>query len=147
MSEQPIKVPTLQAVRFHSPLSSGRTKPCLLVCTDPAGGEHEVVAKFRGPEMTATAMACELMAALLAKDLGLGIPDPVIVRTEDGFHTCVPSEFPECRHRIQDSQGLDYGSIHLGTGIATWPVGRRVPTEMLSQAADVFALGAIGMGP
>jgi hypothetical protein len=147
MSDQPIQVPTLQAVRFHRPIASGRTKPCLLACIDPAGGEHDIVAKFGGPELSVTAMVCELMAALLAQDLGLATPDPVIVRTEGGFHTCVPTEFPESRRRIEDSQGLNYGSIHLGTGVATWPVGQRVPPEMLSQAADVFAFDAIVMNP
>lgn len=97
--------------------------------------------------MPPTSMVCELMAALLAKDLGLATPDPVIVNVGAGFHACVPPDYPEHRRRLQDSQGPNYGSIHLGTGTTTWPVDRRVTVELLGAAADVFAFDAIIMNP
>jgi len=147
MNEEPVQVSTLKAVRFCRPMSSGRTKPCLLACADVSGVECEVVVKLGGQEMPPTSMVCEIMAALLARDLGLATPEPVVVEVDAGFHACVPSELPEWRQRFRESHGRNYGSLFVGGGTATWPVDRRPTADTMDTAADIMLFDAIIMNP
>lgn len=73
------------------PLSNGRIKPCLGFAQDESGVDHEIVLKWRcGPETTDFREVCELISSLLAKDLGLPCPKPVLVEVEANFYQAVP---------------------------------------------------------
>ena len=69
---------------------NGRTRPVLLGCEDETGDRFEVVVKLRGREMTAKAQAAELIAAQLAEDLGLQVPQAAVVE----FPISFSSQFP-----------------------------------------------------
>ena len=60
-----IVIPRVRATLVLHPLSSGRTKPCVMLCSDDADDDIEVVVKWRaGLELKETGAICELMAAL-----------------------------------------------------------------------------------
>jgi len=65
-------ISTVKAVTFIKVMSSGRTRPCLMLCEDHEGNQIETVVKLRvGKESTTTGLVCELMGSLLADDLDL----------------------------------------------------------------------------
>ena len=75
-----IPIPRVQAATVLRGMSSGRTKRCLMLCTDEVGNTYEAVIKWRcGKEMSERGLVCELMAAMLAMDLDLPVPKPFIV--------------------------------------------------------------------
>lgn len=103
-------LPRLKAVTVIKPLSSGRTKPCLLIAQDEAGQEQEVVIKWRcGPETKDVGGICELICSLLADDFDLPAPRAVLVDIEPDFHRAIPS--PGISKLAQASVGLNFARI------------------------------------
>ncbi len=105
----------LTASQFIKPMSTGRNRPLLLGCENSGGDKFEVVVKFRGREMAGTAQAAELISAQLADDLGLEVPQAAIVDVQTGFESVIAER--ELAMRVKESPGLNFGSVHLGTGI------------------------------
>ena len=61
----------LSPIEFHRAVSTGKTRPSLLICETIDGQTVEVIAKFSaGCEQGATSLAREVIAAGLAADLG-----------------------------------------------------------------------------
>ena len=81
------------ATRFIRPMSTGRNRPLLLGCENAGGETFEVVAKFRGKEMDAKAQIAELVTAQLADDLGLQVPQAVVVEIPAGFDAILTSRW------------------------------------------------------
>ncbi len=141
-----IVVPRVQATLVLHPLASGRTKPCIMLCSDEAGNEVEVVVKWRaGLELKETGLVCELMAALLADDLDLPVPKPFIVEIETGFHRSVTR--PEIAKLIEHSIGLNFGSQRLPAGVGTWPKDKAVPVMLRPLAAEILAFDVLTQNP
>ncbi|MCX7016372.1 MAG: hypothetical protein NTW86_28085 [Candidatus Sumerlaeota bacterium] len=90
-------------------------------------------------------LMCEVLAALLAQDLGIPVPEPFLVHLESDLHLCAPD--PDTAQRLKDSAGLNYGSRFLGPGFSEWPRGRSVPRSLLSTAADIFAFDVLVQNP
>ena len=68
------------AVRFDRRMGNGKTWPCLVSGLKPDGDEMEVVAKFSaGCERQVGGLVAEAIAAMLAADLDLPVPEPVLV--------------------------------------------------------------------
>src|SRR5438046_747446 len=120
---------------------TGRNRPLLLGCEDGVGGKFEVVVKFRGREMNEKAQIAELIAALLADDLGLQVPQPAVVDVPTGLEAVISDR--ELAKMVKDSPGLNFGSGHLGAGFTTWPPGREPYGAQRDQAADVFAFDTL----
>src|ERR1044071_840734 len=112
----------LTSTQFIRPMSTGRNRPLLLGCENAVGETVEVVVKFRGREMSAKAQIAELISTQLADDLGLQVPQAVVVDVPTGFEAIIADH--EAAKVVKDSPGLNFGSIHLGTGFTTWPPGR-----------------------
>ena len=137
-----IVVPRVRATLVLHPLSSGRTKPCVMLCLDDAGNDLEVVVKWRaGPELKEIGLICELLAALLADDLDLPVPKPFIGEIENGFHRSVTR--PEIDKLDEDSVGLNFGSQRLPPGVGTWPKDKAVPVLLRPLAAEIFAFDVL----
>ncbi|MFZ3219952.1 MAG: hypothetical protein WA174_07955 [Rhodoferax sp.] len=67
----------VEAIRFDRAMATGKTKPILVACERSTGEEIEVVAKFTyGCNNSPEALVREAIAAILAKDLGLPVPEP-----------------------------------------------------------------------
>lgn len=126
------------AVRFDGRVQSGRTVPCRLTCEAADGAEVEVVAKLSdGCDRKVTALVMEAIAAMLAADLDLPVPEPFLVTLEPEFIAGVTDETVAAMARR--SSPVAFGSKHLPPGYTSWPVGKAIPKDALATAAEIFA--------
>ncbi len=140
-----MEVLQLTATQFIKPMSTGRNRPLLLGCEDNAANSFEVVVKFRGREMDARAQIAELVTAQLADDLGLQVPQAVVVDVPAGFEAIFAEK--ELAEMVRMSPGLNFGSVNIGAGFTTWPPGRNPVGMQRDQAADVFAFDTLIQNP
>jgi len=130
------------AVRFDGRATSGRTVPCRLSCEADDGDEVEVVAKFSdGCDRKVTALAMEAIAAMLAADLDLPVPEPFLVLLEPEFVAGLPDA--EVAARARRSSPVAFGSKHLPPGYTSWPLGKTIPKDAMAMAAEIFAFDAL----
>jgi hypothetical protein len=141
-----IQIPRVQAATVLRAMSSGRTKPCLMLCTDDAGNTCEAVIKWRGgKEMSERGLVCELMTAMLAIDLDLPVPKPFIVEVAPNFN--VGENKPELSAIARQSAGLNFGCERLPSGAATWPKDKPIPVLLRPLGAEVFAFDVMIQNP
>lgn len=140
-----MEIVELTATQFIKPMSTGRNRPLLLGCEDSAANAFEVVVKMRGKEMDARAQTAELVAAQLADDLGLQVPQAAVVDIPAGFHTIIAEK--DLAAMVKSSPGLNFGSVNLGAGFTTWPPGRNPAGAQRDQAADIFAFDTLIQNP
>jgi len=134
------------AIRFDRRMSSGKTKPSLLACIKPDGEEVELIAKFSaGTERGSMALAVEGIAAMLAADLDLPIPEPFCVEVDAEFIQTITD--PEIAKLARESTPVAFGSNKLPAGFSTFPVNKPIPQALLDQAADIFAFDALILNP
>ncbi len=140
-----IQIPRLKAASVLQVLSSGRTTPCLLLCTSDSGSDHEVVIKWRGAlETKERGLIAELLASLLADDLGLPVPQPFFVEVEPGF--IVGEGKPQLNAIAKESVGLNFGSQYLPSCV-TWLKDKPIPVMLRPLAAEVFAFDVLVDNP
>lgn len=130
------------AVRFDGRAQSGRTVPCRLTCEAADGTEVEVVAKLSdGCDRKVTALVMEAIAAMLAADLDLPVPEPLLVVLEPEFIADMSDETVAAMARR--SNPVAFGSKHLPPGYTSWPVGKAIPKDAIATAAEIFAFDAL----
>lgn len=130
------------AVRFDGRAKSGRTIPCRLMCEAADGAEIEVVAKFSaGCDRKVTALVMEAIAAMLAADLDLPVPEPFLVNLEPEFIAGLPDE--TVAKMARHSNPIAFGSRHLPPGYTNWPVGKTIPKDAIATAAEILAFDAL----
>jgi hypothetical protein len=140
-----MEVLELTATQFIKVMSSGRNRPLLLGCEDDGGGKFEVVVKLRGRELTEKGQSAELIAAQLGDDLGLRVPQAAVVKVPVGFEAVISD--CELVKLVEGSSGLNFGSVHVGSGFTTWPPERSPHGAQRDQAVDVFAFDALVQNP
>lgn len=117
-----------------------------MLCEDENGVTTEVVVKLRtGNECTCTGLICELVASLLARDLGLPAPEPYLVVVDDGFHAGISDA--KLADRFRSSAGLNFGSRNLGPAYVSWPQLRSIPASLLQDAAEILAFDLMIQNP
>jgi len=144
---RPIK--QLQASALSRRLTSGRTRPAILLCED-ANGEPagEFVIKFRGGiETVVTGSACELLASALAEELGLFTPAPAVVEMDQNVAALIQKIEPQLATVVGNSVGSNFGSEVVQSGFGTWPVGKSIPFGLRQAAFEVFAFDALIQNP
>lgn len=130
------------AVRFDRRAGTGKTKPCFIACMDGADEEVEVVAKLSaGCERGVAALAIEALAAMLAADLGLPVPEPYLVQLVPEFIDLIPDA--EIKDLASRSCEIAFGAKRLPPAYAAWMHSRNVPVGMLQAAQEVFAFDAL----
>ncbi len=130
------------AIRFDGRAQSGRTVPCRLTCEADDGAEVEVVAKLSdGCDRKVTALVMEAIAAMLASDLDLPVPEPFLVAWEPEFIAALPDETVAAMARR--SSPVAFGSKHLPPGYTSWPTGKAIPKDAIATAAEIFAFDAL----
>jgi hypothetical protein len=128
---------TIIPVRYHSPVGSGKTKPCRIECEKADGSLVEVVAKFSGGcERKETALAMEVIAACLAGDLGLPIPKPYLVDVSADFIATVPVASQQ--QLMAASSKIAFASTHLGTGYRAWSIADTISPAVRPDALAIF---------
>lgn len=132
------------AQRFDKRMGSGKSRPCLLACERADGSEVEVVTKFSaGLDRREGGLVIEAIAALLAAELDLPIPEPFLVAIDDDFIDSLPATAAEDAQRMRASNRLAIGLEKLPPGFALWPSGRPVPAAIRPQAAEIFAFDCL----
>lgn len=130
------------AAEFARPATNGRTKPILLGCTDPTGDEFEVFAKLSARcEQGAVHLAREAIAACLAGDLGLPVPQPFLVDLPSAWVAAVPDA--QIRGAMAASLPVAFGSRLVGPQFATWNPGINLRSETVPTALGIFVFDAI----
>lgn len=95
------------AACYIAPLREGGSLPAI-IGTEPAG---RYVVKFRGAGQGPKALIAELLAATLADELGLPLPEPAIVTMAEGFGLSEPD--PEIQDLLRGSVGANFGLAYL----------------------------------
>ncbi len=132
----------LKPIEFIRNTKSGRTHPALLTCEADNGDLVEVVAKFSAScDEGVTNLAREVVAACLAADLSLPIPEPYLLEIKAEWAEIVAE--PIQRSRIQRSSTVAFGSKLIGSQYSAWSAGSRLLDEMVQVAAAVFTFDAI----
>jgi len=130
------------ATEFIRAARNGRTKPVMLACTDPTGAEVELYGKLSARcEQGAVHLAREAIAACLAGDLGLPVPQPFLVDLPAAWVAAVPDA--EIRAAMAASLPVAFGSRLAGPQFATWNPGIGLRPEMLETALGIFVFDAI----
>jgi len=81
----------VSAIRFDKVIATGRTKPAIFTCAREDATEVELVVKFTaGCEMKNRSMVAEAIAALIAADLDLPVPEPFLVKLEADLAATIP---------------------------------------------------------
>jgi hypothetical protein len=121
---------------------NGRTKPVMLVGTDPSGAEVELFAKLSARcEQGAVHLAHEVIAACLAGDLGLPVPQPFLVDLPAAWVAAVPDA--DIRAAMAASLPVAFSSRLAGPQFATWNPGITQRPEMVETALGIFVFDAI----
>ena len=130
------------ATEFSRAARNGRTRPVMLVCTDADGEEVEVYAKLSARcEQAAVHLAREAIAACLAGDLGLPVPESFLVELPPAWVAAVPDA--ELRAAMAASQPVAFGSRLAGPQFGTWHSGINLRAEMLETALGILVFDAI----
>jgi hypothetical protein len=133
-------------VQYDRPTTRGRTEPSFITCQHEDGTTVEVVAKFSaGCDQGETSLAREVIAACLAGDLGLPIPEPFLIDVSPEWIDTVPDAGR--RNRMRGSSTIAFGSKLAGNGFAAWNTGNLISDIMLPTAAAIFTFDAIIQNP
>jgi len=117
-------------------MSSGRNKPVLLTCENELGDEIEVVAKH-SPTCDVGGLVREAICAVLAKDLGLPVPEPFVVWLSPIFLEGLTAE---AKSLLGACEPYAFGSKRLPDGFGAWiDEGAALSADLDRQALDVMA--------
>ena len=145
------------AQQFIKRMGTGKTKPCLIGCAalsanveeeSEEGGpaEVELVVKFsEGCEAKKQGLVAEALAAVLAADLDLPVPQPFLVQVEPDFVTSIPDA--EIKALAGRSAPWAFGSEKLPPQYSTIMTGIPLPQALLPTAAEIIAFDAMIANP
>jgi hypothetical protein len=126
---------TVQATRYVTPLREGGSLPAIVEGDD--SGLH--VAKFRGAGQGEKALVAEVVAASLARALGLRVPENVRLEVDAALGRNEPD--PEIRELLKRSAGPNLGVDFLPGAVTFDPVAGRPPAG--AEASLVVAFDAL----
>lgn len=130
MLEPPLR---LLCFEYRRRLSGGLTRPVLVAAMDEDGREYEVVLKVRQPDVKeghyeGTSLACELIAAVLARAAGTPVPDYAVVEIPTELAPAIPDR--SVRALFANNIGDNFGSIYE-EGLALWDPNREPRSPVL----------------
>jgi hypothetical protein len=132
----------VMAVEHQRVVTSGKTGPSIVVSEKPDGQLVELVAKFSaGCQEGNLSLAREVVAAQLAGDLGLPVPEPFLVRIPAGWSAQVRDQAQKAK--IEASSDLAFGSKLMTGGYAIWNEEISLNGTTLPTAASIFVFDAI----
>jgi hypothetical protein len=125
----------VRATRYVAPLREGGSLPALVEADD----DGLYVLKFRGAGQGPKALVAELVVGELARELGLPVPDIVLVDLDAELGAAEPD--PEIQDLLRASPGINVGLDYLPGSLAYEPAGGVAPDPAL--AAEVVWLDAL----
>lgn len=108
-----IEIRTVNVVQYLKPLREGGSLPAIVKADD----DFLYVIKFRGAGQGKKALIAELIGGLLAKEMGLNVPELVFMNLDDSFSKTEPDE--EIQDLLKFSIGLNLG-LHFLSGAITY---------------------------
>jgi len=124
------------AVSFTRVLGTGRTLPLQLEAERADGEVIDVAAKLSDGGCGPGGLVREAMAAMLAADLGLPVPEPVVVAFPVAFPEIVPDQ--SVGERIRGSLSPTFGTRYVN-GLFAYPAMRPIPPRLVDVAAEIVA--------
>ncbi|HBY63264.1 MAG TPA: aminotransferase class I and II [Solibacterales bacterium] len=119
---------TVCATRYVTPLREGGSLPAIVEADDLG----LYVLKFRGAGQGKAALAAEVMAGLIAVELGLPVPELVLVEVDPALGRNEAD--PEIRDLLRASAGLNMGLDYLpGSVMFDRAAGDRVDARLASE--------------
>src|SRR5690554_4168480 len=116
---------TVTVTRYITPLREGGSLPALAEADD----DFKYVIKFRGAGHGVKALISELLGGLIAKYLGLQVPELVFVELDEAFGQTEGDE--EIQDLLKFSKGLNLG-LHYLSGALTYDVATNDCDELLA---------------
>lgn len=134
------------AVRFIRVMGTGRTKPLLVETERSDGSPCEVVVKLSEGECGVSGLVREAISAMLAADLGLPMPEPVLVHFPVTFGATLTLQHAEVSLRIAGSVFPSFGTIFMKS-LNTLMPGTAIPHKLLNTAAEIATFDGICRNP
>ncbi|MCJ2107006.1 hypothetical protein MKK70_16800 [Methylobacterium sp. E-041] len=132
----------VRPVDFVRVSPSGRTQPVILTCEKQDGDNIDVIAKFSAfCDEGVSNLIREVIAACLAGDLGLPLPEPVLIEIDDQWVSIIPDA--SLRARIAASARVAFGSKFAGPQFTAWSTGTTLLDIHAPLATAVFAFDGI----
>ncbi len=116
------------------PLREGGSLPAVV----DTEGDGRYVVKFRGAGQGVKVLIAEALAAGLAQAAGLPIPQPAIIRLDEGFGRAEPD--PEIQDILRGSVGLNFGLAYLSGALAFDPTVDSVAENLAAEIVWFDAL-------
>lgn len=133
---------TVIATRFIGTVGNGKTKPIRIECDDDNGNSYELVVKYSiGCHEREKSLILESIAAMLAADLGLPVPEPFVVSIDDDFISALTDQ--DVIERLRQSNKLAFGSKIVPNGFSIWPTGQKIPDHLAECAAEIYVFDAL----
>ena len=128
------------------PATSGRTGVLLMSCGTDTNSPVELFCKLSaGCEEGVTNLAREVVAACLAKDVGLPVPPPYLADIPPALSEVVADE--GIASRIRESSQVGFGSAKVGNQLGVWNSGGRITEAMLPAALSALVFDAVIENP
>ncbi len=118
-------LPHVTAIRYVTPLREGGSLPALMEADDLG----TYVVKFRGAGQGAKALVAEVVAGLLARALGLPVPDLATVEVDGALAAAEPDQ--EVQELLRASAGLNLAMDFL-PGALDFDAGAFPPSRQLA---------------
>lgn len=129
----------------------GKTAPSLVTCEDSNQKPVELVVKFSaGCEGGMGSLIREAIAAMVAADLDLPVPEPYLVKVELDFANSIVATDVRTRQAKANavaSVGWNFGSMKLPPGFSILPKGRPISQALLTSAAEILAFDTLVANP
>lgn len=138
-------IPRAVLTRIDRKADAGRTAPLRGVVEADDGTEAEAFVKLSaGCDQGASNLAREVIAACLASDLGLPVPQPWIVEVPPEILPAVVDL--EIANQLNQSLPVAFGST-VAPGFVVWTPGHRLTDTLRSDAAAALLFDAIIQNP
>ena len=132
----------VRPIQFDRQVSSGRTEPAFLTCERANSNSVELVAKLSSAcDLGTTSLAIELLAACLAGDLGLPVPEPLIVELDPAWIASIVDD--KWRGRASISSAAAFGSCRAPNGFGQWIAGSTMTTSLIARAAAILTFDCL----
>ena len=128
-------------IQIIKQMNCGRTKPILASCEIDSSSEIKMIVKLsEGGEQGSIHLAREVIAARLATDLKLPVPEPYIVEIPPE----IISNVTDCTimDNLRGSSPLAFGSTYQKGGFSTWTNGYHIRDNMIPVAAGILLFDA-----
>lgn len=116
-------IPRYTAVQFRRPMERGLNRPFLVLAEAENGKGSErvalVVKSTAGYRNRPECIVREMFALLLARKVGISVPEPVLVKFPKGFDYGA-ADHPEHAELIRRSPGWNLATVHLGNSWNPW---------------------------